>query len=324
MIFNVKLMFCRFSDCRLALLKKHHRSFYDRHENVDFLQHQSFKEFHASLIRSLKVKILVQGNISEPQAMQMTQMIIDNLNIEDEVPFTAQNLSEVNKIPVGTSFVKIKSMRHNDLNSIIKNYYQVGRSTIRSECMTEFIVSVLNEPLFDTLRSHEQLGYGVACTLRQNCGVLGVTITVEYQENKNSAEVIDSKIDEFLRNFVDVLQNTSDKDFKSAKHSIVSLKLMADSDLEKEVVRNWSEVRNGEYIFDRNKLEAFEIEKLSKREIVEFYNKIFLSPSETRKLSVQVKGDGRKNTRMSEDDKMLRNSFVKEINDFKENLEMFD
>lgn len=317
-------MFFHCSDCRLAILKRHHRSFYDRHENVDLLEHQSFKEFHNNLIRSLKLKILVQGNISEQQAMQMTKTIISNLAIEDEVLLTNQNLSEVNKIPVGTSFVKIKSMRHNDLNSIIKNYYQVGKSTIHNECVTEFLVSVLNEPLFDTLRSHEQLGYGVACTLRQNCGILGITITVEYQENKNSAELIDSKIDEFLRNFVEVLQKTNDKDFESAKHSIVSLKLISDSDLEKEVDRNWSEVRNGEYIFDRNKLEALEIEKLSKREIVEFYNKIFLSPSETRKLSVQVKGDGRKNVKMSEDDKILRNSFVKEINDFKQNLETFD
>lgn len=314
----------RLSDCRLAVLKKHHRSFYDRHENVDLLQHQSFKEFHVSLISSLRVKMLVQGNISEQQAMQMTKMIINNLNIESETPLLTENLSEIHKIPIGTSYVKVTSMRHNDLNSIIKNYYQVGKSTIHKECMTEFIVSVLNEPLFDTLRSHEQLGYGVACTLRQNCGVLGITITVEYQENKNSAELIDSKIDEFLTNFVDILKKTSDKDFLSAKHSIVSLKLITDSDLEKEVDRNWGEVRNGEYVFDRNKLEAFEIEKLSKQEIIKFYNKVFLSPNETRKLSVQVKGDGRKNIKMSDDDKILRNNFVREINDFKQNLEMFE
>lgn len=64
------------------------------------------------------------------------------------------------------------------------------------------------------------------------------------------------------------------------------MKLFDDTDLEKEVNRNWDEIRNGENCFDRNILEAFEMAKVTKADIIDFYEKTFLSVVDVRKLSV--------------------------------------
>lgn len=272
-------------------------------------------------MKSLKAKILIQGNIIESRAMYISQVIINNLKIKENTEVNTSSLSEIHQIPLGSSYLKVKSMRQNDKNSVVKNYYQVGKATIQNECMAEFLVSVINEPLFDTLRSHEQLGYGVACTLIKNCGVLGVKITVEYQENRNSAEKIDEKIEEFLQNFHKILIEINTDDFLSSKRSIVSLKLIADSELEKEVNRHWEEIRNGENIFDRNELEAFETENLTKDEIVDFYTKTFLSNK--RKLSTQVIGDEKIVDKMtSDEEKSYCRNFVTNVVKFKEHLEI--
>ena len=215
-------------------------------------------------------------------------------------------------------------MRESDKNSVVKNYYQVGKATIHTECMAEFLVSILNEPLFDILRSHEQLGYGVACTLRKNCGVLGITITVEYQ--KNSAEFVDEKIEEFLQNFLKTLTDTKIDEFNSIQKSIVSLKLISDNELEKEVNRSWEEIRSNENLFDRNDLEACETKKLTKDEVVEFYTQTFLSNK--RKLSVQVigeeklKNDENSHKMTSDEEKNYCRSFVLNVIKFKEHLEI--
>lgn len=278
-------------------------------------------------MKSLKARILIQGNIIESRALCISQVIINNLKIRESEDMKSLTAAEIHQIPLGSSYLKVKSMRQNDKNSVVKNYYQVGKASIQNECMAEFLVSVINEPLFDTLRSHEQLGYGVSCTLRRNCGVLGITITVEYQENKNSAEKIDEKIEEFLQNFHKILSEINVEDFSSAKRSIVSLKLIADSELEKEVNRHWEEIRNGDNVFDRNELEAFETENLTKDEIVEFYTKTFLSNK--RKLSVQVIGvektEGKEKVHKmtNDEEKCYCRSFVSNVVKFKEHLEIF-
>lgn len=315
-----------FSDCRLTVLKKNHRSFFDRFEVADSLNYQEFKEFAKHFVKSLKARILIQGNIIESRALCISQVIINNLKIRANDDVSIPIASEIHQIPLGSSYLKVKSMRQNDKNSIVKNYYQIGKSTIQNECMAEFLVSVINEPLFDTLRSHEQLGYTVACTLRRNCGVLGVTITVEYQENKNSAEKIDEKIEEFLQNFHKILSEINTDDFLSAKRSIVSLKLISDSELEREVNRHWEEIRNGENIFDRNEIEALETESLRKDEIVDFYTKTFLTNK--RKLSVQVIGEEKFEEKekvhkmTSDEEKCYCRNFVMNVIKFKEHLEI--
>jgi nardilysin len=269
----------------------------------------------------LRTKILIQGNIIESRALYIAQLIVHNMGLKENQ--FKNNEQEIFQIPLGASYLRVKSMRKNDKNSIIKNYYQVGKATIRNECMTEFLVSVINEPLFDTLRTHEQLGYGVSCSLRKNCGVLSITITVEYQENKNSAEIIDQKIEEFLQKFHLVLKYIKDEEFASVKKSIVSLKLIPDTDLEKEVSRHWEEIRNGEEIFNRNELEAFETEKLTKDEIIEFYNSIFLSEENSRKLSVQVIGDeSSSEIEKLIDEKKLSDRFIKDMKMFKDQLKI--
>lgn len=42
----------------------------------------------------------------------------------------------------------------------------------------------MEEPVFDVLRTREQLGYNVYATLRNTFGVLGFSITVDFQADK--------------------------------------------------------------------------------------------------------------------------------------------
>lgn len=262
--------------------------------------------------------MLVQGNFVESHALHIVEKVIDNLNLVER-DGDEETFSEANQIPLGSSVLRIPSINRNDSNSNLKNYYQVGKaSMLRDECFAELIVSAMNEPLFDALRNRDQLGYGVSCALRKSCGVLGITITVEYQENRNSAQVIDNKIEEFLINFHENLKLLSDAEFLSAKQSIVALKHISDNDLQKEFNRNWEEIRIGENCFDRNEREAFELESIVVHEVVDFYQKTFLI--EARKLSVRVIG----NTDFENFDfESSKPNFLNQLREFKNNLDKF-
>lgn len=283
------------------MITTNYKPYRDRRTAIGSLQFDDFMEFCKALPKSFAIKILIQGNLVKSTALEIAKLILCNMKIlESSRELSPRQPCEISLEPlleqpypitVGSSYLKLKSMRQNDSNSVLKNYYQIGKTTIHEECLTDAIVSLMSEPLFDALRNKEQLGYGVACSARKNCGLMGILITVEYQESKNSSDAVDQSIERFLRNFYAALKLMNDLGFSSVRRSLVSIKLLPDVDLEKEVNRNWSEIRNGDNVFNRNELQAVEMEKVAKDEIVEFYYRVFLSRNDVRKLSVQIVGD---------------------------------
>lgn len=145
----------------------------------------------------------------------------------------------------------------------------------------------MREPLFNFIRTKEQLGYSVSCSSKKDDNVLGLTITVESQEKRNSSWIVDTKIESFLKGFPAILTKLKEDDFEILKQSIVAQKRSADIDLETEVNRNWNEIREGNYQFERNDIDARQLEILKKADLIIFFKDHF-SPVNAKKLSVQV------------------------------------
>lgn len=161
---------------------------------------------------------------------------------------------------------------------------------------------LIEEPLFDILRTKEQLGYDVSITIRDNFGILGYSITIHSQEDKFTYQHIDERIEDFNDRFVQILKEMPEEDFQLVKSSLLKRKQIVDTELKNEVNRNWAEITTEEYIFNRNKLEMEHIDHLSKQHIVDFYNKLVFDNRHRRKLSVQVVGCSDKSIHCSSED----------------------
>lgn len=148
---------------------------------------------------------------------------------------------------------------------------------------------IAEEPLFDSLRSKEQLGYDVSCCINDNNGILGYSITVNSQETKFSAEYVDERIEAFRVALLDIIRQGSDSEFEQYKESLLKIKLTDDNNLNDEISRNWTEITTKEYAFDRTAQEVECLKKITKSEFLDFYEK-HLKES-TKKFSVQVEID---------------------------------
>ena len=62
--------------------------------------------------------------------------------------------------------VRVKSLNPGDANTMVTNYYQGGPGSLRDHAMLEVFTRMMEEPVFDTHRTREQLGYSVFNTLR--------------------------------------------------------------------------------------------------------------------------------------------------------------
>lgn len=177
-------------------------------------------------------------------------------------------------------------MNANDVNTVTCNFYQIGPITIKTNALIDLLMMIAEEPLFDSLRSKEQLGYDVFCQLHDNHGILAYSIMVNSQETKFSAEHIDERIEAFRSALLKIIREASDGDFEQYKESVVKIKLTDDNNLNDEVCRNWTEITTNEYAFDRVTKEVECLKNITKSELVAFYEKHLLE--HTKKFSVQV------------------------------------
>jgi len=184
------------------------------------------------------------------------------------------------------------SFNKEDDNTVVTNYYQSGPASVEEYTKMELLLMKMEEPCFDVLRTQEQLGYSVFCTCRNTFGILGFSVTVQTQAGKFSAEHVDNRIEVFLDEFGEMLTSLSNEDFKSQVDSLIELKEHEDLSLADEAERNWTEVLDQTYIFDRRRREVESLRKITKEDIHQWFVSHRTGGHKYRKLSVQVIGSG--------------------------------
>uniref|UniRef100_A0A182NP71 Nardilysin n=1 Tax=Anopheles dirus TaxID=7168 RepID=A0A182NP71_9DIPT len=276
-------------DVRLKLVQPNHWATWEKFEHIKDITADDVRNFSRIFFNGLKIQALIQGNILQESAELVMQKVLINFNAS-AIQDIKSIESKAREIPIGTYYLTVANFRESDVNTVTTTFYQAGPVTPSLHACLELLVSLLEEPLFDVLRTKEQLGYDVSTTLRDNAGVLGFSVTVHSQEDKFSYIYIDERIELFNQYFVQVLHNMADKDFELVKTSLKHRKQTVDTELKNEAARNWGEITTEEYIFNRNKLEVEQIEKLSKNDVSVLYHRLVVDPTTRRKLCVQVVG----------------------------------
>lgn len=199
---------------------------------------------------------------------------------------------KVNEIPVGINTCKVMNFNKNDVNSNITNYYQFGIGNTELSVTIDLLLLMMEEPLFDQLRTKQQLGYSVSCRPRDTFGVAGFSITVCTQANKYTTDHVDERIEQFLISFDTKLRETTDEEFESVVESLIETKSCADIHLKEEVDRNWNEILKSEYAFDKLEREIEILKTIKIENLRDLFKNHTIGASDARKLSVHVVGTG--------------------------------
>lgn len=279
-------------DVRLSILMFIHWMATDKHAAIHNVQFPEFQNFVSHFTDHVYIQSLVQGNMTKEDVIKNVQECIKTLKCGPLLPNTMQQM-RVMQIPIGSHYCKVKNFNSTDVNSVVMNYYQSGVSSIKLLVIIELLIMYMEEPLFNQLRTQEQLGYNVFCLLRDTFGILGYSITVYTQADKYSTEHVDNRIEAFLTMFNNMLQGILEKDLDSIKEAVIKLKQCADIHLKEEVDRNWSEIITGDYMFDRIENELSMIEHITIDELREWMQSHTINGNNFRKLSVHVIGSAK-------------------------------
>ncbi|XP_049879073.1 nardilysin-like [Pectinophora gossypiella] len=332
-------------DVRMDILLEPYISPRDKAMLVHNLTLSDLKEFSNRLLDRLYVQVLVQGNVPWHQAINISENMLNTIKWE---AFTDEEYPElkVRQLPLGERKLRVLSLNKQSTNSIVTNYYQGEATTPRDTAVLEVLTMLMEEPVFDALRTKEQLGYSVYSMMRYTFGVLGLSVTVNTQVDKFSVSHVDHRVEAFLKKFSRDMKKLTDRALQATKHSLVQLKYTTDYELKEEVERNWREIVSKEYQFQRLYNEAEAIEKIKLSDIKSWVETHFATGNRSRyrKLSVQIMGHPAKKSTTSMSEEQQKNyhltyldasepvgdttendaDFIKDIDAFKVKLPIID
>ncbi|CAL1679211.1 unnamed protein product [Lasius platythorax] len=330
------------SDVQLYLFKRIHYTYVDMYTALREVNFEKFQSFIKSFNDCLYIQCLVQGNMSQDTVLENVRLCIEIINCKSLLPSMIPQI-RVMQPPLGTNYCKLRNMDRTDVNSVVMNYYQAEVASIELKVLLELLRMVMVEPLFNQLRTKEQLGYDVSCFAINAWGILGYCILVQTQADNYTTEHVDQRIEDFLKSFNKILEDLSEKDLDIVKEGLRQMKQCADIDLHEEVKRNWREIIRWEYMFDRHEKEVLAMKDIKLSDLREWIAKHTLNGSNFRKLSIHVVGrNSKENTvngaidiaedcnkmqysleYINKQDKKTEDYYITDVEDYKKDLYIY-
>ncbi|XP_016452343.2 nardilysin-like isoform X3 [Nicotiana tabacum] len=251
------------------------------------------KAFIPELLSQLYIEGLCHGNLLEEEALNISNIFRSNFSAQP-LPSEMRHKEYVMCLPAAADLVRdIRVKNKLETNSVVELYFQIepeeDTSLIKLKAVTDLFDEFVEEPLFNQLRTKEQLGYVVDCSARVTYRIMGFCFRV--QSSDYDPVYLQGRIDNFIDGVKELLDDLDDKSFESYRSGLIAKLLEKDPSLAYETNRLWGQITDKRYMFDMSEKEAEELRSIQKSDLVEWYHTYLRRPSpKCRRLSVRVWG----------------------------------
>jgi insulysin len=186
---------------------------------------------------------------------------------------------------------RLQGWNEHDENNCIVNVYQVGLVDIPTNAKLSLLLQLLREPAFNVLRTEEQLGYIVFTSLKTTANNVKNLMFLIQSDSFDPIHV-DARIENFLTVFrTKIMVEMTEEDFQDNVDSFCESILEKDKNLGEESSKHWNVINNQTYQFRRLHQIAQEARRLTKVDVLRFFDRFVLAKSPyRRKLSIQMFG----------------------------------
>ncbi|KAI9981132.1 hypothetical protein PInf_010555 [Phytophthora infestans] len=246
------------------------------------------------LFRQVFCDILLYGNLNLYAAMDLAGVIVDQVRASRALSMPSSKkywIGRQVKLSCGVHVVyKHVHPNPDNANCAVNCIYQIGAENYMDRAKLALFCQIVDEPLFDQLRTKEQLGYTVYSTPSRGNGVQSFKIVV--QSNVAPPEFIEQRIDSFWCDFRNTLTSMRLDQLQKHIQSVVKGYIEKPKSQEEEVQALLVEIANHQYEFGRKMNLAEVVRTLQLADVLEFFDD-FVHPggSQRKKLSVHIYGN---------------------------------
>uniref|UniRef100_A0A915BTP0 Insulin-degrading enzyme n=1 Tax=Parascaris univalens TaxID=6257 RepID=A0A915BTP0_PARUN len=241
-------------------------------------------EYIAIFFESFHIEALVHGNIDEQTSGSLIKSIVEKIRMERAgcKPIEKKESLQFKEHLLPTDSTTLyRRTQKTHINSTLLTFLQVGQRSNRGGALLSLLSQIFQEPSFDILRTKEQLGYIVFCSCRRECGNHGLRLIV--QGLKDPKFVI-WRVENFIYHMKEVMEKMSDEELRSHMESVATKRLEKPKKLKLLTDKYWKEVTDRSYQFNRDEVEVGIMRKLSKNELIDFYNQCICHNATGRKV----------------------------------------
>lgn len=296
---------------------------------IDF--EKNFLRFVPALLMSLQIEVLAHGNITREEAIRdmkaVEQLMCDGKFglLPAQIPFDSVVKLEEPK----TDYIYQKNgFNVQDANSSIGIVYQIGLRNIRNDMLLGLLEKVLSAKYFDELRTKQQIGYIVFSRIYLENNVSALSLLL--QSSDRSPKYMLEKSDAFIQSFFEVVRDDMDNDeIQEYVQAMIDERKQPDKRLSTETTRYWREINARQYRFDRRDAQIEVLGKITKSDLIEFYEKYILLQSDHCRRFVGQVSSAKHELEMGEithtaaEVHKRRTVFVKDLVEFKRQMPLF-
>lgn len=277
----------------MTLINEKTYQYCDRLKVLESLTFERFCEYASTIYRGgAFAQALVLGNFDREQAAAISLMVEGHLQPLPQVAESVEAVHDAIAVrnhvlqPREEARYELPLQDPHNINSTVFYHMQIAPDLkdVRLRVLADLLATVMREPCFDQLRTHEQLGYVVFSGINICRSSLGFRILVQ---SERSTDYLEYRIGEFLAGFMRRLQSMSDSDFEAYKTAYESEKSKKMRHMLEEFSRFNASLTSGFWDFEA-RYEHVEIARtVSRGDMVAFYQKHILR--ECGKLVLHLK-----------------------------------
>lgn len=254
---------------------------------LDEVTPASLQAHAQQLLSRMHIESLVHGNMLKHEALSLAQDVEDTFKPE---PLTEEELKSRQALitPEGKWLARRPVANPENSNSAIEQFTYVGDiydDLLRAKL--SLFSTMVSDPLFDELRTKQQLGYIVSSGARKSISFMGLRVIVQ---SERDAPYVESRVNAFWDEFRTKLAEMTDVEFEKYKAAVVSRKLEDHKNMWQESSSLWLAIHSGWYDFEQRFRDAELVKKLQKSEMIEFFETYFFDSPEhpIRRLSIHL------------------------------------
>ncbi|KAJ8524392.1 hypothetical protein ON010_g16725 [Phytophthora cinnamomi] len=264
---------------------------------VKAIRNCSFRDVIAHskrIFRQVYCDILLYGNLTKSAAVDLAGIIVDQVRAPRALimPSSKKYWSGRQvKLSRGVHYIyKCVHPNPENANCAVNCIYQIGVENYMDRAKLALFSQIVDEPLFDQLRTKEQLGYTVYSTPSRGNGVQSFKIVV--QSNVAPPEFIEQRIETFWAELRKTIAGMSGDELQKHIQAVVKGYIEKPKNQEEEVQALLVEIANHQYEFGRKTKLARLVRTLQLSDVLQFFDDYIRAGGAMRKkLSVHIYGN---------------------------------
>mmetsp|Transcript_123470 Transcript_123470/g.360572 ORF Transcript_123470/g.360572 Transcript_123470/m.360572 type:complete len:1001 (-) Transcript_123470:106-3108(-) len=237
----------------------------------------------------LRAQLLVVGNLNKEEAQELAAGVAGRVSQLAGGLLAADASQKLHVLEASQPIeVRMRNPIPGDGNHATVASYQYGVADVAERVKLNLLGEMIANPIYDGLRTKQQLGYVVQGSVTEDVNVLQLRVLV--QGTKKEPDAVEDAIEQVLEEFGASLAAMKPEEFKLWKESLRGELNHKDQNMDQEAQRYWSQIVNDGHCFDRRELSLQYLDTLDSVDpIVETFHSLRRN---RRKVSVKLFGAG--------------------------------